>query len=235
MKIQRPLLATAVPVALAVSCAGPALAAAAPKVSVRVEGAKTTLRSASTVTPPSSGSITKAGAPAGTCPAASAAGALNVATHGDWGGTYSSGLGIEVTDILGTHALYAQGSYWEFFVDNHVASEGVCNTKLKAGEQLLFAQVPAKGAAELPIVLRAPRSVKAGHAFVVRSFVDTGKGSATKPVNVTLTEKGKGKVKGSRSAAGATRLMATRPGTYTLTGSATREIRSAPVTVKVVR
>jgi hypothetical protein len=242
MKIQRPLLATAVPVALALSCAAGALAASTPKVSVRVEGETHTLLAPRTVTAPSTGSITRAGAPADACPAASAAGALNAATHGDWGGTYSSGLGIEVTNILGTRALYAKGSYWEFFINDRAASEGVCDTRLKAGEQLLFAQVPAKGKAELPIVVRAPARVRAGHAFDVRTFVDTGRGTATEAVSrpsFTSTREGHGHGAASltvtRVRPGLDRISVASPGTFALTASSVTAIRSAPFTVTVTR
>jgi hypothetical protein len=64
----------------------PAVAFAA-KVSVRIEGATRTLQAVRTVSTPS-GSITKFGAPSGACPAASALGALNTATHGRWKGKF---------------------------------------------------------------------------------------------------------------------------------------------------
>ena len=70
--------------------------APAPAVTVRVEGVKRTLLPA-TVAHAESGSITKGGTPKGTCPGSAAAGAFDVATHRNWGGTYSSGLGVEIT------------------------------------------------------------------------------------------------------------------------------------------
>ncbi len=236
MKIRRPLLATAAPVAAGLLCAVPALAAASPKVSFRVEGASRTLLAPKTLVAPSSGSITKGGTPAGVCPADSAAGALNVATHGDWGGTYSSGLGVEVTNILGTNALYAKGSYWEFFVNDRAASEGVCDTKLKSGEQLLFAQVPAKGKAELPLVVKAPTHVTDGRSFSVKTFVYAGKGAATKPVSGVKFDL----VRGAKAAkfrsvkastAGVTSLTPIGSGRVSLVAVAKGEIRSAPFTL----
>jgi hypothetical protein len=235
MKLRRYLFASAVPVAVAAVCTGPALAAAT-KVSVRVEGTSKTLLPARTVTAPSTGSITKGSTPSGECPATSAAGALTAATHGNWNGTYSSGLGIEVTDILGTTALYDQGSYWEFFVNDRSATEGVCDTTLKPGEQLLFAQVPAKGKAELPIVVSAPAKVTAGKPFDVKTFVYTGKGNASKPVTTAHFSSDGASVKATRtSARGSWRLSESKPGTETLTVSAKGDIRSAAVTVKVIK
>ncbi len=235
MQFRRCLIGTVVPVAITAACAGPALAATT-QVGVRVEGTSHTLLSQRTVTAPSTGSITKGSTPSGVCPATSAAGALSAATHGNWDGTYSSGLGIEVTDILGTRALYAQGSYWEFFVNDRSATEGVCDTALKAGEQLLFAQVPAKGKAELPIVVSAPTTVTAGKPFDVKTFVYTGKGNATKPVTAARFARGGASVKATRtSTRGTWRLSEATPGTETLVVSAPGDIRSASVTVKATR
>jgi hypothetical protein len=235
MSFRRYLLATAVPVAVGAVCAGPALAVAT-KVDVRVEGTSQTLLSQRTVAAPSTGSITKGSTPSGECPAASAAGALTVATHGNWNGTYSSGLGIEVTNILGTNAVYDHGSYWEFFVNNRAATEGVCDTTLKPGEQLLFAQVPAKGKAELPIVVKAPETVHAGKPFDVKTFVYTGKGSATKPVTTAQFSSDGVSVKATRTSAGGTwRVIESKSGTETLVVSSKGEIRSAALTIKVTK
>jgi hypothetical protein len=242
MQFRRYLVATGVPVAIAAVCAGPALAAAT-KVDVRVEGTSHTLLSQRTVTAPSTGSITKGSTPSGECPADSAAGALTAATHGNWNGTYSSGLGIEVTNILGTNAVYDHGSYWEFFVNNRAASEGVCDTTLKAGEQLLFAQVPAKGKAELPIVVKAPETVHAGKPFDVKTFVYAGKGNATRAVkahfsatHIAGSSHTASLGAGSSNARGVSRLtLAPGATTYSLTASAKGEIRSAAVTVKVIK
>ena len=235
MKLRRHVLASAVPVAVAAVCAGPALATGS-KVSVRVEGISKTLLPARTVTAPSSGSITKGSTPSGECPATSAAGALSAATHGNWNGTYSSGLGIEVTNILGTTALYAHGNYWEFFVDDRVATEGVCDTTLKPGEQLLFAQVPAKGKAELPIVVSAPKTVTAGTPFDVKTFTYTGKGNASSPVTAARFTGDGTAVKATRtSTRGTWRLSEAKPGAERLIVSAKGDIRSAVVTVKVTR
>lgn len=244
-KLRRSLLATGVPLAAGLSFTGTALAAgAAAPVTVRVEGATRTLLQAKSVTAPTTGSITKGKTPAGTCPADSAAGALAVATHGRWNGTYYKGLGIDVTTILGTTPKYdnGKGSYWEFFLNNRAASKGVCDTSLKRGDSLLFAQVPAKGKPERPIVLTAPKTVTAGRSFNVKAFVYTGKGSATKPVvgaHAALSSGGSHlKLTSSRSTRkGELRLTLTgaSSGTATLVVSAKGEILSAATTIKVTK
>jgi hypothetical protein len=223
------LAAAGAPVAVAALLAAPAFAGAQTKVSFRVEGASRTLLPATTVAVPAGGSITKGGTPKGTCPANTAAGAFNVATGGNWSGTYSSGLGIEVTKILGETAVYAKGHYWEFFVDNHPASVGICDQKVKAGDQLLFAAVPAKGAAEFPIVLRAPSKATVGTSFRVTAYDYRGSSSAKTPLpGVTFDGY-------TTNRKGLAIVTADAVGKLSLVGSKKGEIRSAAATVVVSR
>src|ERR1700733_462517 len=94
--------------ASALAITGPALGAGTGSgVTVRVEGLKHTLLQAS-VAHTEPGSITKGGTPKGSCPGTSGAGYLDSATHHNWKGTYSSGLGVEITSVLGeTHTFSA--------------------------------------------------------------------------------------------------------------------------------
>jgi hypothetical protein len=216
-------------VALALICAGTALAAGT-SVSVRVEGLKRTLLPATTVRT-HSGSVQKGGAPSGACQASTAAGALDVATKNKWNGTYSasSGLGIEITQILGERHVYSpHGYYWSIFVDNRFATAGICGLKLHTGEQLLFAPAPAKGSISA-LVLKAPRTATAGKAFKVKAFYYPGAGNATKPVaGVTFTG-----ASGTTNKQGIATLTAKQTGTLRLTGSAKGYVRSALATIKV--
>src|SRR5579875_3581831 len=244
MKLRRSLPLTGVSLAAGLSFAATALAAgaalpvrghaagaprpllthvtdSAPPVSVRVEGATRTLLDARAVTAPSSGSITKGGTPAGACPADSAAGALGRA-------------------ILGRR-LDARRSYWELFVDDRTATKGICETKLRRGESLLFAAVPTKGRPELPIVVRAPRTARIGRPFLVRAFVYTGKGNATRAVRGLRADwrtAGHLRVSDARTGRpGELRVTFHGAGSprATLVVSAKGEIRSAPATIRVVR
>jgi hypothetical protein len=83
------------------------------------------------------GSITKGGTPRGKCPGQTAAGALDVATHGKWNGKYFASVGgIFITSILG---VKPKGSdFWELVVNGKVSSKGACGVNLKPGERLLF-------------------------------------------------------------------------------------------------
>jgi hypothetical protein len=223
------LAAAGAPVAAAALFAAPAFAGAQTKVAWRVEGVSKTLLPAKSVTVPTSGSITKGGTPKGTCPANSAAGAFDVATGGNWSGTYSSGLGIDVTKILGESGIYGKGHYWEFFVDNHAASVGICSQKVKSGDQLLFANVPAKGAPEFPIVISAPATATAGSSFQVKASYYPTKSNKAKPLaGVSFTG-----VTGTTNAQGVATVTATKAGKLSLVGSKHGEIRSAAATVAV--
>ena len=123
----------AVPAALGSASAANAVG---PTVSVQVKKTPTkTLLSATNVRG-RSGWITKGGTPTGKCSASSAAGALDVATHGRWAGKYYSGIGIFITSILGVKP--SGSSYWAVYVNGRFSSLGVCAIKLRAGQRLLF-------------------------------------------------------------------------------------------------
>jgi hypothetical protein len=90
----------------------PAVAAGGAKVTVRVEGLSRTLLAPTTVKT-HTGSITTGGTPRGACPATSAAGALDVATHHRWGGTYNQTYrDLELTSILGETHTFTSPYYW---------------------------------------------------------------------------------------------------------------------------
>ena len=220
------LAAAGVPVAVAAVLAAPALGAGA-KVSFRVEGATKTLLPATTVAVPTSGSITKGGTPKGSCPeAGTAAGAFNAATRGDWTGKDFS-FGIEVNSILG-ESVNNRSRYWELFDNNHVANAGICDLKVKRGDQLLFASVPTRGK-QYPIVLKAPSKATVGKPFQVKTFYYRGASNATTPLpGVSFTG-----VKGTSNVKGVATVTATKAGKLSLVGSKLGEIRSAAATVVV--
>lgn len=219
------LALAAAPTAVA-TAAAPASSASGPSVSVRVEGVNRTLLRPTTVHG-EPGSITKGGTPSGTCPGSSAAGALDVATKHRWNGTYSSGLGIEVNQILGETDVFAHGHWWEIFVNNAPASLGICDLKLRAGEQLLFAAVPAKGNVSL-LGLTGPSTVTAGRAFTLRVVAYDAKGKAKPVAGVHVAGASR-----PSNAHGLVIVTESHRGTVHFTASGTGYIRSAPLSVKV--
>jgi Domain of unknown function (DUF4430) len=114
-----------------------ASAAAAPIVTVQIVGKTKTLLPTKTVQT-SSGSITRGGVAAGKCSATSAQGALNVATHGNWKGTWYSGYHeYFITGILGDNET-TKKYYWSLYVNGKVSSKGACDVKLRSGDKVLF-------------------------------------------------------------------------------------------------
>ncbi len=221
------LVLAAAPSAVA-TAAGTASSAAGTSVSVRVEGVSHALLAPTTVHT-HAGSITTGGTPAGTCPATTAAGALDVATHHRWNGKYSSGLGIEITQILGETDKFASGHYWAVYVDHGYAPAGICGLKLHPGEQILFAAVPAKGTVfPFPLTLSGPSKVTAGKAFTLRVSAYNAKGVA-KPVSGVH-------VSGTRHASNAHGLITvtqSHRGTAHFTASGTGYVRSAPLALTI--
>jgi hypothetical protein len=215
MKTRRFLALGAATAVLGLAIAASAVAAGT-GVSVRVEGVKHTLLPA-TVVHGESGSITKGGTPAGSCPGSSGAGDLDAATHHNWGGTYSSGLGIDINTVLGeTHTFSPTGFYWAIWVNNRFASKGVCDLKLHAGDQLLLAPYPGKGTI-FPIVLSAPGHAAAGHPFKVKATYFAGTKGAAKPLSgVSIKGGGATNKQGiatvTASRAGKLKLVASRKG-----------------------
>ncbi|MEA2212010.1 MAG: hypothetical protein QOF83_1958 [Solirubrobacteraceae bacterium] len=227
MLTRRTLALGSATVALLITPAG-ALAAGT-TVTVRVEGAKRTLLATKAVHT-HAGSITKDGAPKGSCPATNAVGAFNSATRGNWAGTYSSGLGLEVTKILGERHVYSpNGFYWGFWINNKFASQGICQQTLKKGDHLLFAPAPAKGMVH-PTAIRAPRTASTTSAFKLRvvSYTDAGK---AKPLGKARVSDGKSTA--ISNANGYITVHAQSAGKYHFTASEKGYIRSAAVTVKV--
>ncbi len=81
--------------------------------------------------------VTKDG---GSCSGTSVGGALELATKGDWEGSWSSKYSdYEVISIDGHAYPFMEGfPYWSFWLNNKYEEEGICAVELEAGEQVLF-------------------------------------------------------------------------------------------------
>ena len=134
---RKTLIALLGAIVMAVAASGVALAAGSgPAVTVQIKSLNKTLLKP-TAEHGEKGWITKGGTPHGKCPGASAAGALDAATHGKWAGKYYSSVGgIFVTSIDGVKPTGSD--YWELYVNGKSSSLGVCDIKLHSGEKLLF-------------------------------------------------------------------------------------------------
>lgn len=207
-------------------------AAAGIPVSVRIEGDTKTLLPATTVSPGSA--VVKKGAHS--CAGNTAAGALNVATHGRWSGKWYSGLGFEVTKIDGEDDEYTSThSYWELFVNNVASSVGMCSEKLRRGDQILFAAVAGKGT-EYPLVLSLLSKPKAGKPVKVK-VVYFKKHKATPLAGVTVTAAGisaepvpNDSVSAKTNSQGIATLTVRRAGLTEFSASKKLYVRAEPVT-----
>jgi hypothetical protein len=134
---RKTLVALVGAIVLALEAAGGAMAAASgPTVSVQVKTLTKTLL-APTKVHGEQGFVTKGGTPRGKCPGASAAGALDAATHGKWTAKYYSSLDdVFITSILGVKPKGKH--FWEIVVNGKPSSTGACGVKLHPGERLLF-------------------------------------------------------------------------------------------------
>ncbi|HEX5308469.1 MAG TPA: DUF4430 domain-containing protein [Solirubrobacteraceae bacterium] len=107
----------------------PALAGTPATVSVRVEGESSTLLPLTAVT-----TTTTKTPPPGNCPGTSAAGALQLATEGNWDHQEY------IRTILGeTHEwTIADPRYWAVWIDDKYSEEGACSLEMKEGDRVLF-------------------------------------------------------------------------------------------------
>jgi hypothetical protein len=226
---RRTLALSSATIALLIIPAG-ALAAGT-TVTVRVEGAKRTLL-APTVVHTHGGSITRFGAPKGACPATKAVGAVQLATKGHWGGSYSSSFGLELVSLFGVRYPFShnpKGHYWGFWLNHKFASQGICGQSLKKGDTLLFAPAPNTGDV-FPTAIRAPRTASHTRPFKLRIVYYNLAGKATPLANARVSD---GKSTALSSAAGYVTVHAANAGRYHFTAAEKGYIRAVPVTVKV--
>ena len=222
-------LALCAVVVLAVLASCSAALASGPKVTVRVEGKNRTLLAPTQVSTPS-GSIKKGGAPSGLCPGASAAGALDAATHHRWSASFSTKYqALFLTAIFGERYGSTASTYWGVWVNDRYASSGICGIQPQRGQQLLFAAVPITGN-PYPLGLHGPRHVTRGHSYTVKVVYYNAKGVAKPLAGVRVRGAGGNAVSNQR---GIVSLTASKTGRISLQASCAGYIRSAPVSLTV--
>ena len=193
------LLALSLLVAFALSGASVAHAAAA--VTVRVEGINQTLLPPTQVTTDAT-PIVKDGNNEHSCSGASAAGALQLATGGSWGGEWFGGFGYSAETILGeTHAFEpgaAANYFWSYWLDNKASSVGICEGELQAGQGILFfpecfSETGACPAPPNPLGISAPAVAERGAPIgVTVTSYDNISGAASPAVGAAVTGGGAG-------------------------------------------
>ncbi len=217
-------------------CAAPALAGAPAAVTVRVLGPAPNYEA---LTPPvlvttTTALVTKNG---GSCSGTSAAGALELATKGDWEGPWSTKYSdYEVTAIDGLSFPFEEGAsanyYWSFWRNNLFADQSViCEAELENNDQVLF--VPSCYGTGCPpppsglLGLQAPASSEVDEPTVVTVERYNEKGEASPLAGATVSGGG---TSAETDAEGHATLTFTGDGSYTLraVGPAEEQPRSIP-------
>jgi len=163
-------------------------------VTVRVEGSAATLLGPTQVTT-STTPIVKDGNAAHSCPGTNAIGALEAATGGNWSGTWEASFGAyTIETILGESHLFSGPTYWEFWIDNAPATEGVCGQEIKDGDTLLF--FPACYGAECPapsnpLGIEAPPAAEEGSPIQVKvTSYENGTGTPSPAAGASVSYEG---------------------------------------------
>jgi hypothetical protein len=180
---------------------GASVAHAAAAVTVRVEGINQTLLPPTQVTTDAT-PVVKDGNNEHSCSGASAAGALQLATSGSWGGEWFSGFGYSAETILGeTHAFEpgaAANYFWSYWLDNKASSVGICEGELQAGQSILFfpecfSETSACPAPPNPLGISAPAVAERGAPIgVTVTSYDNVSGAASPAVGAAVTGGGAG-------------------------------------------
>jgi hypothetical protein len=197
-------------------------------VTIRIEGASSTLVGQTQVTTPT-GTVSGDGG-AHSCPGNSEAGAIDVATHGSWSGVWDPTYGQSLDTILGETHTSSTSTYWSQWINHAGASTGICGVTLQPGDDILiFADCYTTGCPTPSAVLgtAVPSTAQKGAAFQVTvtsydNAGDSGAGTPTPASGAAVTVSPGGQsfstdVQGHANvtipAAGSFTLQATKTGT----------------------
>jgi hypothetical protein len=207
----------------------PADAAGPATVTVRVIGSNDQpllpLTQVTTTTTP----VVKDGKPEDSCTGTSAAGALELATKGNWDGEWNSSFGYGVETIEGASYPFTQPDFWTFWLDNKESSEGVCGKKseLNSGDSVLFfVSCYSETSGVCPaspnvLAIQASPTAEVGKSMAVTVLSYPNAGGEPVPAVGAIVEGG-GVSSSPTNAQGQTTLTFSADGSYTIdaTGSA---------------
>ena len=219
-------LLTGVLIALVVPAAAQAVQQPTATATVRVEGLTDTLVPRTSITTTQT-PVVKDTNVAHACPGTSGAGALELASAGNWLGTWSNAFQYNVETVKGETRLFGSGNYWSLFINGYAAQTGICGIAIQAGDELVVAAVPEVGTTGLLKLMGVPANAKPGVAFTVTATrfvseydamfnqVDTNAPEAGVTVAVgttTATTGADGKATLTLSAGGPATVRATKTG-----------------------
>lgn len=196
-------------------------------ITVRVEGPAKTLVRTTAVTL-GTGTVVKDGVAADSCRGNSAAGALELSTHGNWAGTWSASFSSYlVTTIDGIAFPSTGGRYWAFWVNDAPATAGICGYDPKPGDSILFfpdcfGKTCPKSAGVLGVKAPAVATVGRPYKVAVTAYSDA-KGEPSKAVGASVSGGG---ASAKTTAAGTAKLSFAHAGHYVLKISEPHAIRT---------
>jgi len=213
-------------------------AAAAPAtVTLRVEGKTDTLVPRTSVTTTTT-AVNKDGQAGHTCTGTSVAGALEVATGGQWTATWDPNFKYFLTGIKGETP--ATPEFFSLWINGKESQLGVCDAELQQGDDVLFyvarcdAGPPPDYACTNPPVrpleLTVPSTAAAGTPFSVKVVELAPDGTATPTEGATVSGGGASATTG---ADGTTTMTLPASGEVVLRAAKANRARSASETVRV--
>ena len=226
--MRRRSLGLAAVIAAVAATAGSANAAGPAPVSVRVEGAADTLVARTPLTT-TTATVNKDGVAGHDCTGTSAAGALEQASGGAWTGAFSSGLGYSVSAVKSESHTFGSGQFWGFFVNDQLASSGICGVELQTGDSVLLAPIAETGTSfGVLSVSGVPATATLGRSFTVRVTRTTSDfvGGVTREAVAGATVTGGGIV-ATTGADGAAQIALGARGPAALRATNGSDIRSA--------
>jgi hypothetical protein len=227
--MNRKLAASVSGALLSLALIASAQAATPPKVFVRVEGAGATLLPQSAVQTTAAVKV-KGNA----CSGSSAGGALDVATGGNWSGSYSASFkDYLVGSILGEAPT--GNNFWTLWVNDRSSSTGACSTQLHSGDHELWFDCIADAhfnCTNNPLALSVPAVIRLGSSVDAKVSQLDGAGHSTPFGGASVFGRGVAAVSG---ADGTAKLVAHRSGVITLQASKSGATPSDPVFVCVYR
>jgi hypothetical protein len=213
------------PLAVAFVClfvSASAVAAGAPaQVTVRVEGLSETKVPPIIVTT-TTNPVVKDGNSADSCPGASALGALDLATAGNWNGPWEAKYNqYSIFTIEGeTHEFEESASanyFWSFWLNDKDSELGACETELQPGDRVLLYPSCYGTSCPMPeptpLEIEAPTAANVGEATAVTVKRYNTEGEASPAVGASVIGGGAGATTDSQ---GHATLKFFGAGTYTL-------------------
>ncbi|HEY1776216.1 MAG TPA: DUF4430 domain-containing protein [Solirubrobacteraceae bacterium] len=219
--------AAALGATFALSAGASSAAPSAKPITVRVEGTTKTLL-ASTAVALSSAAVVKDGKSADSCPGTTAAGALEVATHGNWRGTWSASYhSYFLTGIEGQSFPSTGATYWAFWVNDVPSSAGICSYHPKPGDSILFfpdcyGKKCPKSAGVLGVKAAATATVGQPFTLAVTAYGDA-KGTPSDAAGANVAGGG---ASATTAASGAAKLTFAHSGHFTLKVSKPHAVRT---------